>query len=220
MGAEEIRWARRVRPETIRRLYTLDAKGIVDDELIDEVGYALYARCLSIQVVMRAHFGRATCPRCRNEVRHTGRKDEALACACGWSATWAAYHATYKGKQLVGGNAYPLVKAVINRWPLARTARDKMLEIDGLIHACHEDAKQRWARPAACNLIEGNMTEMIAFLDELAYGAGSTPGLEEQRTRWAAKPQLAWFRRWRAGEEAQPWPDGDVGDPNGPDGDG
>ncbi|MEX2225792.1 MAG: hypothetical protein WEB52_05000 [Dehalococcoidia bacterium] len=41
-GADEIKWARRVRPETIRRLYTLDAKGIVDDELIDEVGYAFF----------------------------------------------------------------------------------------------------------------------------------------------------------------------------------
>jgi hypothetical protein len=37
-GADEIRWSRRVKPEMIRRLYTLDAKGIVDEDLINEVG--------------------------------------------------------------------------------------------------------------------------------------------------------------------------------------
>jgi hypothetical protein len=35
------RWARRVEQEKIRRLYETDARGIVDDELIDEVGYAM-----------------------------------------------------------------------------------------------------------------------------------------------------------------------------------
>jgi hypothetical protein len=80
-----------------------------------------------------------------------------------------------------------------------------MLEIDGLIHAFHEDAKKRWARPAACNLIEGTMTDMIPFLDELAYGPKSTPGLDEQRREWAEKPQLTHWRRWKAGEEEQPW---------------
>ena len=64
-GVDEIKWARRVRPETIRALYTLDAKGIVDEELIDEVGYAMLARCESIRTVTRAHSGRATCPRCK-----------------------------------------------------------------------------------------------------------------------------------------------------------
>ncbi len=34
-GADEIRWARRVKPETSRRLYALDAKGITDEELIN-----------------------------------------------------------------------------------------------------------------------------------------------------------------------------------------
>jgi len=213
-GADEIRWARRVPQETIRRLYTLDAKGIVDQELIDEAGYAFYARCLHIQVVTRAHFGRATCPRCRSEIRRASddwrawRKDERMGCSCGWNTTWGEYQRSYKGKQLVGGNAYPVFKAFVNRWPLARTPRDKMLEIDGLIHACHEDALKRWARPAACNLIEGRMTEMIPFLDELAYGPQSTVGLEERRREWMERPQLNAWRRWRAGQTDTPWDTG------------
>ena len=41
------RWAPRVRRSKIRRLYETDALGIYDDELIDDVGYALLARCRS-----------------------------------------------------------------------------------------------------------------------------------------------------------------------------
>jgi hypothetical protein len=201
-GADEIQWARRVKPETIRRLYTLDAKAIVDEELIDEVGYAMYARCHSIRIATRAHAGTAMCHRCRNDVRRssndwrTWRKDEPLVCSCGWSTTWGDYHKSYQGKQLHGGQAYPMFRSFIDRWPAARTPRDKMLAIDALIHACHGQFKGEMGRPAACNLIEGTMFELIAFLDELAYGDLSTPGVGEIRERWRAGiDSAAWLRR-------------------------
>lgn len=193
-GADEIRWARRVRQDKIRRLYALDAKGILDEELIEDVGYAMYARCLSIQDATRAHFGRANCPRCRSEVTHTGGKEDVLSCACGWTTSWGDFHRTYKGRQLFGGNAYPVFKAFINRWPHARTPRDKLLEIDGLIHAMHV-FQGRAGRPAACNLIEGSAHELVAFLDHLAYGDLSTPGMGANREHWreeiSGAPHLA-----------------------------
>jgi hypothetical protein len=37
-GLAEVRWASRVNPRTIRRLDDTDARGIVDEELIDAVG--------------------------------------------------------------------------------------------------------------------------------------------------------------------------------------
>jgi len=195
-GAEEIRWARRVKPEKIRRLYTLDAKGIVDEELIDEVGYAMYARCLSIRTVTRAAAGRATCPRCQAEVRHAWEKNQLLECPCGWSASWGAYLKSYQGKQLHGGQAYPMFRDFIDRWPLARSSRDKMLAIDALIHACHGQWLGQMGRPAACNLIEGTMTELVKFLDELAYGSLSTEGMAESRERWNADLSAAeWLQR-------------------------
>jgi hypothetical protein len=46
----ELRWARRVQQDLIRRLYALDAKGIEDEELVNEAGYAMYARCESIRI--------------------------------------------------------------------------------------------------------------------------------------------------------------------------
>jgi hypothetical protein len=210
-GAQELQWARRVKPEVIRRLYTLDAKGIVDEELIDEVGYALFARCESIRTVTRAVYGRATCPRCKSRIMRadpdwkTWAKDEPMVCSCGWSTTWGAFQTTYQRKQLVGGNAFPAFRAFIDDWARARNSRDKMFLIDRLVHACHVDALQRWARPAACNLIEGRMTELIPFLDELAYGPQSSPGVREQRREWDERPQLQAWRRWKAGEAATPW---------------
>lgn len=212
-GADELRWARRVKPDPIRRLYTLDAKGIVDDQLIDEVGYAFLARCESIRTCTRAVYGRGTCPRCQNIIPRadtdwkTWRKDEAMACGCGWATTWGEYQATYRRKQLVGGNAYPAFRAFIDDWPRVRLARDKMMLIDRLLHACHVDALERWARPAACNLLEGRMSELIPFLDELAYGPQSSPGVREQRRTWDKRPQLQAWRRWKRGEAAAPWGD-------------
>jgi hypothetical protein len=184
----ELRWARRVQPDLIRRLYASDAKGAQDEELVNEAGYAIYARCESIRIATEAHFGRATCKRCRAVIeRRNWPKDETLVCAsCGWQTTWAEYHRSYQRKQLVGGKAYPDFLVFLERWPNARSYRDKLLEIDRLIHALHVDAKHGFARPAAVNLIEGTMREMNELLHELAYGTQSTPGLAETRAEWEA----------------------------------
>lgn len=201
-GADEIKWARRVRQDKIRRLYTLDAKGIIDEELIDDVGYAMLARCEAIRTATRAHFGRAACPRCTSIIEHNGDKDALLSCACGWSTTWGEYHRTYKGKQLVGGGAYPMFRAFIERWPQARTPRDKMLAIDALIHAAHGEFKGGMGRPAACNLIEGTMHELVRFLDDLAYGDASTAGLRETKAQWDAGTRGAWWNARRRHAQA------------------
>ena len=183
-GEDGFTWARRVRPDLIRRLYLLDAKGIADEELVNNVGYAMYARCESIRIATEAHAGRATCRKCGAAIEHRWVRDELLSCPCGWTTTWRAYLKSYQRKQLYGGNAYPDFLAFLERWPGARSYRDKLLAIDRLIHACHLPARMPWARPAATNLIEGTASELGAFLDELAYGAGSTPGLKDTRAEW------------------------------------
>lgn len=197
-GADEVRYARRVRQDKIRRLYALDAKGIIDGELIDDVGYAMLARCESIRIATRAHAGKATCPRCRAKVEHNWVKTEPLVCPCGWATTWGAYLKTYQGRQLHGGNAYPAFRAFIDRWPAARSPRDKMLAIDALIHAVHGEFRGGPGRPAACNLIEGTAKELVRFLDELAYGDASTPGIAEARASYdagaAASPLWNYWR--------------------------
>ena len=70
------RWARRVEQDKIRRLYETDARGIVDEELIDDVGYAMLARCESILIATRASFGDVMCKGCRASIqaRRDGRQ--------------------------------------------------------------------------------------------------------------------------------------------------
>jgi hypothetical protein len=67
------KWAPRVKPERIRRLYQLDAQGIYDDELIVNVGYSLLARCESFIHAMEAVRGHAGCPLCGAIVHHLVR---------------------------------------------------------------------------------------------------------------------------------------------------
>jgi hypothetical protein len=182
---EGLKWARRVEPHKVRRLYELDARGIVDEELVDEVGYAMFARCESIRIATEAHHGRVTCRRCGSVIeRDIWKKDIVLVCGCGWKKSWGDYLKSYQRKQLVGGNAYPSFLTFLDEWPRARGPRDKMLAIDRLIHACHLSAKLPVGRPAATNLIEGTSSELAVFLDELAYGPQSTPGVGDTRAEW------------------------------------
>ena len=55
----------------IRRLYETDAMGIVDEELLDDVGLSLCLRCQSILAVSDARNGKVRCPGCRKGGRDT-----------------------------------------------------------------------------------------------------------------------------------------------------
>jgi hypothetical protein len=91
-----------------------------------------------------------------------------------------------------------MFRAFIDRWPQARTPRDRMLAIDAIIHACHGEFEGAPGRPAACNLIEGTVGELVHLLDELAYGSRSTDGIAEARQRWAQGVDSSrWLRALR-----------------------
>lgn len=195
-------WAPRVEQAKIRRLYETDARGIYDDELIDVVGYALYARCKSILTATEASNGRATCPRCEHTIAHQGAGgtplDEVLHCPhCGWEITWGAYFKSYQHKQLHGGGAVDMFEDYVKRFPIASSARDKMLAIDRLIHAYHWELINP-TRPVAVNLIGGSMRNVIALLEELTYGPFSTQGLADNLEAWQDKRDRAhalWSRK-------------------------
>ena len=54
----------------------------------------------------------------------------------------------------------------------------------------------------AVNLIEGRLSEVIVFLDNLTYGEGSTLGTRETQAEWVKNSQNA--RQWalpRASDE-------------------
>lgn len=192
--AEAIRWAPKVRQSLVRRLYERDAKGIVDEDLIDKVGYGLLARCETIRRVTRR-----LCPTCGGPLRgaHDGAagRERSIVCeSCGWTATWGRYHRSYKKRRIHGGRAFSAFLDFLQRFPNARDPRERMFAIDGLIHAVHQAENNVWTTPAASNLIEGKATDVLRFLDGLAYGDCSTPGLQAVHREWR--------RRIEASEQA------------------
>lgn len=163
-----VRWEPRVEPALVRRLYRQFASGAVDEGLVDRVAYALYARCESIRVATQAYWGRLECAACRNAFPVDPYAWEAVVeCpACRWSVRWRDYYDELKDRHLLGKHFWPALREYLAGLPGARTPADKMLLIDRLIHAVHRGT----AKPAAVNLLRGRKKEMVAFLNELAYG--------------------------------------------------
>jgi hypothetical protein len=205
---DKIRWAAKVQPEKIRQLYARDALGIVDADLIDDVGLALHARCQSIVLV---NDGEVRCPRCATVFRVTRTyreraKEESPDAAerpvrcpqsgCGWQTTVGEWHQSWRHRELHAGWGLPPIRDYAARYPLAGTPRERMLLIDQLLHAFHHDLRnQAPHRSVAHNLIEGNHRQALALLDSLAYGDHSTP---ELRTTYAAwRPQAPLRRQGR-----------------------
>ena len=185
-----IRWSPRVQPAKLRRLYQRDALGIADEELIDDVGYALYVRCQSILTVTEAATsGCVRCPACEQMMqrRAAGEDGELLHCdACGWEMPWEQYHRSWQHQELCASGASDAFRAYVEHWLRATTPQQKMLLIDELIHVWHWQTRDDHllGRPAGVNLIEGSRRQALALLDELTYGPGSAPHMLQTRQTW------------------------------------
>jgi hypothetical protein len=190
-------WAPKVAKSKIQRLYTTDAQGALDEELLDEVGWALWSRCDSILSVTAAHYGRVSCPVCGTLIVHLAstaenaeeqptpwHDEDHLRCpGCAWEQVWKAYHQTYRGKKLFGVNALPFFQEYHQAFPKAAAPTAKMLLIDQLIHAFHIGLTEL-GRPVGANLIEGSLKEVITFLDALTNGPESAAGIGGSRDAW------------------------------------
>jgi hypothetical protein len=178
-----------VRPELIRRLYETEARGLLDEALLDEVACALYARCLSIRRATAAHNGRVECPGCATGIPHSWDQQERMVCPqCGWTMTWGSYRATYHGQKMLGGGAMCAFETYMADFDHARSSRDMLIAIDRLIHAFHVDIKrERPTVPAARNVIDANIGQCLALLDGLAYGDASVPEMLSSRAEYQAR---------------------------------
>ncbi len=196
MGKDGLpRWAGKVAKEKIQRLYEQDARGVCDEELITTVGWELWSRCDSILTVTEAHYGRVHCPSCAALIespRPWEDEDVLLCSGCGWGLPWRSYHQTYQGKQLFGANAVDVFAAYHQAFPKTADAQGKMVLIDQLIHGFHSGLKEL-GRPVGANLIQGNLKEVIQFLDGLTTGDTSAAGLGNSRAAWREKLDgLSW----------------------------
>ncbi len=185
----------------IRELYLNDARGMREDDLVDEVGSGLFQRCQSIMEFTQAVEGQVQCKRCAAEarifvlVRKTMKPDELLKCPlCGWQIEWKVYLAeTNRTKgQLIAGHARAAFEDYLRTYPICHSYPEKMLAIGRLIHEFHRELSQDGAalkptRSACANLLEGTATEVLVLLDGLAYGDYSSPDLAAQRESWRSE---------------------------------
>jgi hypothetical protein len=186
-----IKWSKKVPQALIARLYNQSVSGICDDELADEVGWALYARCESIiSATMGFEQERLICLTCGRDI---ALKDNIFDCPCGFQATWEEFKKSYTGKQLHAANALPIFLAYKRDFPRAMTYGEKLVCIDVLIHSFHismsyykeldsyniEDENVALNRPVGANLIEGALSEVILFLDKLSALPDS-----KEKERW------------------------------------
>ena len=207
-GAVEVRWAQRVGRSLIRRLYESEAKGLLDEALLEDVGTRFAMRCEAVVTVAEAKRGRVACPRCAKSgtrtviLRASGGEDELLRCpACGWAATWGAYYSRCRRRQLNEGGAGYAFRGFLAGWHAAKTPGEKMIAVDQLIHEFHVylmrnrrtgKTEDKHCRSVAVHLIEGSLGEVVGFLEELA---GHTFKMQE-----LVKAAVTWRSNVREGE--------------------
>ncbi|MCL1857650.1 MAG: hypothetical protein FWF92_00235 [Oscillospiraceae bacterium] len=180
-------WAKKVPPEKIKRLYEQDAKGIYDEELVDDIATGLYARVDSMLMVTSSNLGKAICIECRAEIPHNYQRSFILECPkCGWSMPFGEFNDSYKKQTLHGYGALNELKEFYEKYPLAKSYAEKMRMIDWLIHTFHGNLQERPSRPTATNVIEGSNADVAKLIFDLAYGENSTVSAEELET-WLDK---------------------------------
>ena len=215
-GREDIKWPRRVPKHKIRRLYESDARGMLDADLVDDVGITLLLRCKAILEVAEAREGRVKCPRCARQRRKTviprarqmrDPRDEVLTCpACGWQITWGEYQKSFKRRQLNIGGAAGAFTGYVERYGAAHTPQAKMLAIDRLIHEFHFSLRDKpWlpTRSVGPNLIAGKLGDILRFLDELTYGPDVAQEMQERRIEWQRNLETNQRHMMGAGEDKE-----------------
>lgn len=167
----------------IAKLYENDSKGIIDDELINDIGFTIYMRCLEGQEVMDAvHKMRVKCRSCSNIIVRKDKRNhnEVLACQCGWKTTWGHYRQNTLTQNMCNGQAAPFFTKYITKWESAKNSKQKMLFIDWLIHQFHIKDNIP-GRAVGTNIISGTKTQVADLIINLSYGNNSIALLKAKR---------------------------------------
>ncbi|MDR0273541.1 MAG: hypothetical protein LBI27_09520 [Clostridiales bacterium] len=167
----KFRWSPKLRKEILKRLYKKDAMGIQDEELADEVGYTLYARCLQGRDEGRLKDeGKLKCHNCR-EILQAKTRTGLMICTCGHQYIFRDYMKSFRTENMPHGGAAAIFGEFITNWSRAKGYAEKMRLIDNLIHEFHINLNSGVkGRFVGINLIEGTKKQIGAFILDLAYG--------------------------------------------------
>jgi hypothetical protein len=163
------RWAEKVSRSKLVKLYQNDAKMIVDEDLLDDVGYAFYARCNQARNVRAAmEKGEIICNHC-GAVHKAAGYASLIACSCGYSYTYREYRRSFNAHNMPAGRATEIFDTFADKWEWCKTSSEKMLLIDWLVHECHVSVMTGGRGRSVCvNLIEGSLAQLRDMLETLA----------------------------------------------------
>ena len=162
------KWTPAVSRAKIKRLYEDDTKGLLDSDLLDDVGYTFYARCLQGKEeweIMQER--KVRCHNCGNVLPI----ERLCTCECGYQYTYKEYRKSFRAHNMPAGAAKQIFYDFIENWPKAKNNIIKMRVIDNLIHECHFNIRSgAKGRPVGFNLIQGTNSQVIDLILNLTYG--------------------------------------------------
>jgi len=171
---DKFHWAKRVARRDIQRLYESDARGMLDQELLDQVHHTIRTRIQDMFEVREAQqYGKVKCRSCGAAIPQpfwmgSGNKPTPLICEqCGWETTCGEFYESYTGKDLLPGSRADLFQEFLDRSGAVNTPQEKMLLLDWLIHEFHVHQGIS-GRLVAMNVIQGDRQQLVELLSNLA----------------------------------------------------
>jgi hypothetical protein len=165
----KFRWVPALSPMKLRQLYASSANGMLDHELLDDVGILFYIRCQQgTEEYTLLRTDKLKCHHC-GLILH--KQEGLMVCKCGWQYTFQEYIFSFNEHRMPGGNAFHIFTEYVEKWPQAHNDSEKMILIDWLIHQCHISMSSGLGlRSILKNLIDAPQKTAEKLILELAYG--------------------------------------------------
>jgi hypothetical protein len=162
-------WSPKVSRQKLKKLYENDANMLYDEDLLDEIGYTLYARCMQgyeERILMES--GKLRCHNCSEIIMG---QNGLMECKCGNQYLFRDYMRSFRTNNMPSGSAQHIFNEFINNWQKVTTYADKMRIVDNLVHEFHINlvtgVKGRFV---GINLIEGTKKQIEELILSLAFG--------------------------------------------------